>query len=154
LDIMIAGGRHWMSEQLYVQSTTRTENHSHEVARTDGVPPTMPNRTKDRPGSWLPTLPGVLLYFLILASPAFGQVSGGVAVSPTPGSYSLGDTLYLSAIGTNKTPFKPLSLLNFGDGWLEPWIPPPNSDVGGNRNTVAFGAFRYSNADRGNQDGQ
>src|SRR5689334_11352048 len=99
-----------MSEQLYVQSTTRTENHLHEVARTDGARPTKSNRTKDQPGSRLSTLPGVLLYFLILASPAFGQTSGGMTVSPTPGSYSLGDTLYLSAIGTNKTPFKPLSL--------------------------------------------
>ncbi|MBV8358078.1 MAG: hypothetical protein JO189_09115 [Deltaproteobacteria bacterium] len=50
-------------------------------------------------------------------------------MSSTPGSYSLGDILYLSAIGTNKTPFTRLGLLNFGEGWLEPWIPPPNGEL-------------------------
>src|SRR5215472_8309612 len=89
LDIVIAGGRHWMSEQLYDQLTTRTENHSQEVARTDGALSTKPNRTKDRSGPCLSALPKVLLYFLIFASPAFGQASGGEAVPSTPGSYSL-----------------------------------------------------------------
>jgi hypothetical protein len=118
-----------MSEQLDAQSTTRTENHSQEVARTDGVPPTKPNRTEDRPEPCLSTLLSVFLCSLILASPAFGQASGGQSASSTSGSYSLGDTLYLSAIGTNKTPFTPLSLWNFGEGWLEPWVPPPNGEL-------------------------
>src|SRR5215470_410000 len=69
LDIVIVGGRHWMSEQLYDQLTTRSENHSRELARTDGTSPTKPNRTKDRPGLCLSALPKVLLYFLIFASP-------------------------------------------------------------------------------------
>lgn len=77
----------------------------------------------------LPALPRVLLYVLILASPAFGQSSGAEAVTPTPNSYNLGDMLYLSAIGKSKTPFTPLSLWNFGEGWLEPWIPPPNGEL-------------------------
>jgi hypothetical protein len=118
-----------MREQLYDQSTTPTENHSHEAAQTDGAPPTKPNRTKDRPGPCLSTVLRVLLYFLILASPAFGQASGGEAVSSTPGPYSLGDILIQSAIGKNETPFTPLSLWNFGEGWLEPWIPPPNGEL-------------------------
>jgi hypothetical protein len=118
-----------MSEQPYDQSRARTENHSQEVARTDGAPPTIPNQIEDRPGPCSSTLFSVLLYFLILASPAFGQASGGGPVSSTPGSYSLGDMLYLSAIGTNQTPFTPLSLWNFGEGWLEPWVPPPNGEL-------------------------
>jgi hypothetical protein len=34
-----------------------------------------------------------------------------------------------SAIGKNETPFTPLSLGNFGEGWLEPWIPPPGGEL-------------------------
>jgi len=75
------------------------------------------------------TFPSVLLYVLILACAAFGQTSGNGGASTMPRSYSLGDVLYLSAIGKNETPFTPLSLWNFGEGWLEPWIPPPNGEL-------------------------
>jgi hypothetical protein len=47
----------------------------------------------------------------------------------TPGSHSFGDVLFLSAIGKTDTPFTPLSLWNFGEGWLEPWIPPPSGEL-------------------------
>jgi hypothetical protein len=77
----------------------------------------------------LPILTGVLLCLLTLASPAFCQSSNSGAGAPTPESYNLGDVLYLSAIGKIKTPFTPLSLSNFGDGWLEPWTPPPNGEL-------------------------
>jgi hypothetical protein len=45
------------------------------------------------------------------------------------------DVLLKSAVEQNKTPFTPLSLWNFGEGWLEPWIPPP----GGERRLVRGG---------------
>ncbi len=71
----------------------------------------------------------MLLCVLISASPAFCEPSQDGAAPTTPGSYSLGDVLFLSAIGKNKTPFTPLSLGNFGEGWFEPWIPPPNGEL-------------------------
>jgi hypothetical protein len=71
----------------------------------------------------------VILYVLVLAFGAFAQTSGNGADSTTPRSYNLGDTLFVSAIGKNETPFTPLSLWNFGEGWLEPWIPPPNGEL-------------------------
>jgi hypothetical protein len=74
----------------------------------------------------LASLTRVLLCALILASSAFGQSSGGSAAS---NSYSLGDVLVKSAIGKNEAPFTPLSLWNFGEGWLEPWAPPPNGEL-------------------------
>src|SRR5690348_6761385 len=87
--------------------------------------------------SRLPILPRALLYVFILASPAFGQSSDGT----TTRSYSLGDVLIESAIGKNKTPFTPLSFWNFGEGWLEPWLPPPPGELhlqrGGWVNTVS-----------------
>jgi hypothetical protein len=67
----------------------------------------------------------VLLYFIALVTPAFGQISEGAA----PRSYSLSDVLTLSAFGKTETPFTRLSIWNFGDGWLEPWIPPPNGEL-------------------------
>src|SRR5262245_26903547 len=79
--------------------------------------------------SRMSALSQVLLCVLILASPVFGDPSGGTAASWTPSSYNLGDTLFLSAIGKNKTPFTPLSLWNFGEGWLVPWVPPPNGEL-------------------------
>ena len=90
---------------------------------------TMKKRVSQPRYSRLSALPRGLLYVLILASPAFGQSSGGGAASMTPGSHSFGDVLFLSAIGKTDTPFTPLSLLNFGEGWLEPWTPPPNGEL-------------------------
>jgi outer membrane putative beta-barrel porin/alpha-amylase len=79
--------------------------------------------------SRLPTLSRVLLYVLIFATPALCEPLGSGAASTTPSSYSLGEVLFQSAIGKNKTPFTPLSLWNFGEGWLEPWIPPPGGEL-------------------------
>jgi hypothetical protein len=87
---------------------------------------TMKKRTKLTPYSGLSALPGVLLYLLILASSAFGQPSSGGAAS---NSYSFGDVLIQSAIGKGNEPFTRLTLWNFGQGWLEPWIPPPGGEL-------------------------
>jgi hypothetical protein len=77
----------------------------------------------------LTTLCRVLLYSLILVSPAFGQsINGGAPQTASP-SYNFGEVLIQSAIGTSTTPFTPLSLWNFGEGWLEPWVPPPNGEL-------------------------
>jgi len=63
------------------------------------------------------------------ASTTIGSYSlGGVAASTTTGPYNPFDVLIQSAVEQNKTPFTPLSLWNFGEGWLEPWIPPPNGE--------------------------
>ena len=71
----------------------------------------------------------VLFYSLIVASPAFGQSMQGGALQTIPRSYSFGEVLFQSAIGKTETPFTPLSFWNFGNGWLEPWIPPPNGEL-------------------------
>src|SRR5215813_3107724 len=71
----------------------------------------------------------VLLYSLITASAAFGQSMQGVAPQTTPHSYSFGEILYQSAIGKTEAPFAPLTLWNLGEGWLEPWSPPPNGEL-------------------------
>jgi hypothetical protein len=71
----------------------------------------------------------VLFYSFIFVSPAFGQSMQGAALQTTPRSYSFGEILFQSAIGKTQTPFTPLSLWNFGDGWLEPWSPPPNGEL-------------------------
>jgi hypothetical protein len=39
-------------------------------------------------------------------------------------SYNFGDVLVRSAFGWQVPSFTPLSIWNFTDGWLEPWIPP------------------------------
>jgi hypothetical protein len=54
----------------------------------------------------------------------------GGAASTTMGSYNPVDVLIQSAVEQNKTLFTPLSLRNFGEGWLEPWIPPPRAANG------------------------
>lgn len=74
-------------------------------------------------------LPRLLAYVLIFATPAFGQSSTGGTAPPTTSSYSLGVVLVESAIGKNQTPFTPLTLSNFGEGWLEPWLPPPSGEL-------------------------
>ena len=98
-----------------MKDTRSEENHETQIAL--------------HPISCLRTFPRLLLYVLIFASPAFGEPPGGGAASTTARSYSLGDVLIQSAIGKNETPFTPLSVWNFGEGWLEPWIPPPNGEL-------------------------
>jgi len=69
------------------------------------------------------------LIIIILGSsaPAGGQ---GAPIAPrAPQSYSLGDVLLTSTVGSNPTPFTPLSFWNFTEGWFEPWIPPPNGEL-------------------------
>lgn len=47
------------------------------------------------------------------------------------GSYSLADVVKLSMFGhTDPATFTPLRLRDFGDGWLQPWIAPPNGSSG------------------------
>src|SRR2546430_8466860 len=75
--------------------------------------------------SLLLALTRVLLYFVILETAAFGQSFQGAAAR----SYGISDVLLLSAFGKTQTPFTPLGFWSFGDGWLEPWIPPPNGEL-------------------------
>src|ERR1700747_780123 len=71
-----------------------------------------------------------LLSVLILAVTGFAEPSFAETQAPTPvRSYSFGDVLFQSAIGKSEAPFTPLSLSDFGRGWLEPWIPPPNGEL-------------------------
>jgi hypothetical protein len=72
---------------------------------------------------------GALLYVVILGSPALADGQGPPGSSVAPTSYSLGDVLIQSVVGTNATPFTPLGLWNFTEGWFEPWIPPPNGEL-------------------------
>lgn len=70
----------------------------------------------------------LLSAFMVLeGAPAHAQQS-----APGPAgsrSYSLLDVLTLSAFGGDVPAFTPLSLWDFGEGWLEPWIPPPNGEL-------------------------
>jgi hypothetical protein len=70
-----------------------------------------------------------LLYVAILGGPALADSPGAPQTSTALGSYSLGDVLIQSAVGQNPTPFTPLSLLNFSEGWLEPWVSPPSGEL-------------------------
>jgi hypothetical protein len=64
-----------------------------------------------------------LLYLIVQISSAAAQVGSSTPVSNN--SYNLGDVLARSALGGQVRSFTPLSIWNFTDGWLEPWIPPP-----------------------------
>jgi outer membrane putative beta-barrel porin/alpha-amylase len=69
----------------------------------------------------------VLMPSLASADDTLVKFVGGAA-STTIGSYNPVDVLIQSAVEQNKTPFTPLRLRNFGEGWLEPWIPPPSGE--------------------------
>jgi hypothetical protein len=70
------------------------------------------------------------LLCLILPSATSFADGQGTAIAPaTPSSYSFGDVLTLSAVGGTVPSFTPLSIWNFTEGWLEPWIPPPNGEL-------------------------
>lgn len=56
----------------------------------------------------------VLVCILIVTSSAF--------------ALPFGDVLIQSAIGKSETPFTLLSFWNFGEGWLQPWVPPPSGE--------------------------
>jgi hypothetical protein len=77
----------------------------------------------------LPAFVRVLLFTFILAGPAFGEPVVGDAGSTSRSTYSFGDVLIRSAIGKSENPFTPLSLWHFTEGWLEPWVPPPNGEL-------------------------
>ncbi len=51
------------------------------------------------------------------------------ASSQGNGPYSILDVLALSAFGGNVPAFTPLSIANFGEGWLTPWVPPPSGEL-------------------------
>src|ERR1700751_5609531 len=68
-----------------------------------------------------------LLYLTVQISSAAAQIGSS---APVPNSsYNFGDVLALSALGGQVPSFTPLSIWNFTDGWLEPWIPPPNGEL-------------------------
>src|SRR5215469_5196637 len=70
-----------------------------------------------------------LLCSFILSGAALADAQGPPISSTSSASYSLLDVLTKSAFEENKAPFTPLSVFNFGEGWLEPWIPPPNGEL-------------------------
>jgi len=87
-----------------------------------------------------------LLYLIAQISAAAAQVGSSTPVSNS--SYNFGDVLTLSALGGQVPSFTPLSIWNFTDGWLEPWVPPPNGELhlqrGGWVNTIpGFSAVNW-----------
>ena len=69
----------------------------------------------------------ILAYLIVQVSPAAAQIASAAAAPNN--SYNFGDVLARSAIGGQVPAFTPLSIWNFTDGWLEPWIPPPNGEL-------------------------
>ena len=70
-----------------------------------------------------------LLCLVISSNFSFADEQG-VPIAPTiASSYSLSDVLTLSALGGTVPSFTPLSIWNFTNGWLQPWIPPPNGEL-------------------------
>ena len=71
----------------------------------------------------------IFLSLLIVCgnSPVRAQQSGASSAGNRP--YSLLDVLTLSAFGGDVPAFTPLSICEFGEGWLTPWIPPPNGEL-------------------------
>jgi hypothetical protein len=70
------------------------------------------------------------LLCLIISSDSLFADAQGAPTAPAPASsYSLGDVLMLSALGGTVPSFTPLSIWNWTDGWLQPWIPPPNGEL-------------------------
>jgi hypothetical protein len=61
------------------------------------------------------------------ATPAHSQETPTNAGRNRP--YSLLEVLTLSAFGGEVPEFTPLSIFDFGEGWLTPWIPPPNGEL-------------------------
>jgi hypothetical protein len=70
-----------------------------------------------------------LLCLIFPSATSFADGQGTAIAPATPSSYSFGDVLTLSAVGGTVPSFTPLSIWNFTEGWLEPWIPPPNGEL-------------------------
>jgi hypothetical protein len=70
-----------------------------------------------------------LLCLIISSNPSFAEGQVNAITSATPSSYSFGDVLALSALGGTVPSFTSLSIWNWTDGWLQPWIPPPNGEL-------------------------
>ena len=76
---------------------------------------------------------GLLVLISIVGTyPAWAQ---SVAPQATPAasrkSYTFGEVVNLSVFGRgNPATFTPLGLRDFGDGWGQPWITPPNGSSG------------------------
>lgn len=71
----------------------------------------------------------IIVLLSIVWSGAFAYGQGSPANSGGNGPYSLLDVLTLSAFGGDVPAFTPLSISDFGEGWLTPWIPPPNGEL-------------------------
>lgn len=69
----------------------------------------------------------VPLLLVWVSSLAYAQQSS--ASSAGNRTYSLLDVLELSAFGGDVPAFAPLSIWDFGEGWLTPWIPPPSGEL-------------------------
>jgi hypothetical protein len=75
----------------------------------------------------------LFLPILVALSILLGAVRAHSQATPNNsagnGSYSLLDVITLSAFGGDVPAFTPLSISDFGQGWLTPWIPPPNGEL-------------------------
>jgi hypothetical protein len=83
---------------------------------------------------WVLTASYALLVLISLIDPArlWAQSRPLQATSgASRGSYSLTDVVKLSVFGhSDPATFTPLQLHDIGDGWLQPWIAPPNGSSG------------------------
>ena len=71
----------------------------------------------------------IMVSLSILWGGALAHAQGSPGNSTANGPYSLLEVLELSAFGGDVPAFTPLSISDFGDGWLTPWIPPPNGEL-------------------------
>jgi hypothetical protein len=88
----------------------------------------------DKRSCWALTASYGLLVLISLIGPARLWAQSRPLQAPSGaslGSYGLADVVKLSLFGhTDPATFTPLQLRDFGDGWLQPWIAPPNGSSG------------------------
>ena len=70
--------------------------------------------------------PGFLIHAVGCGSCA---LAGDTDQQDRNGQYSLLELLTLSALGGEVPAFTPLSIFDFAEGWLTPWIPPPSGEL-------------------------
>ena len=74
----------------------------------------------------------LVLISIVGTWPAWAQsVAPQATLAATHQSYTFGDVVKLSVFGqSDPATFTPLRLRDFGDGWGQPWIAPPNGSSG------------------------
>ncbi len=87
----------------------------------------------------------LVLISIVGTWPAWAQsVAPQATRAATHQPYTFGDVVKLSVFGlSDPATFTPLRLRDFGDGWLQPWIAPPNGSSGALRGgwVNTFSAF-------------